>query len=291
MKLLLVVGLWLLCLPLFAYGDGLLDQGIRAMEQGDFQGAVAIFSQTIGDLPSVSYGNRCLAYLQLGEYERAELDCAEGLKHLPHNPELWLDRGLALYYLQDYDRAIDSFNQGIRLAPHDYRLLYDLGLAYSAKQQPDRSLAEFTKALSLVPPKESYDMAEILIDRGIEFMEIGELPASLGDFRHAIELTPGNSRAWFHQGCAHHRSNQLDLALKDFDRVLALEPRNPEAYKARALVQQQRGETSLALEDLDRASDYFWADQNFEAYAALQNLKGKWQTKRLTQVSLGLGAA
>lgn len=282
MKILLVVSLWLSCLPLFAYGDGLLDQGLKAMGRGDYQAAVEIFSQTIGDFPGISYGNRCLAYLQLGEYQRAEQDCTEGLKHLAHNPELWLDRGLAHYYQRDYEGAIADFQQGLALDPQNYRLFYDLGLAYSAKQQSHRGLVEYTKALGLVPPDQPHSIAEILIDRGIEFMEIGELPTALEDFHQAIELSPGNSRAWFHQGCAHQRSNQLDLALKDFDRVLALEPRNPEAYKARALVQKQRGETSLALVDLDRASDYFWADQNFEAYAQLQSLKGKWQVRRYT---------
>ncbi len=276
MRFLLAVSLWLLCLPFCAYGS----EGVKALVQGDYWSAVTIFSQTIESAPGPSYGNRCLAYLLLGEFHQAELDCTAGLAYLPQNPELWLDRGLARYHQGDYEGAIADFNRGIALDPANYRLFYNLGLAHSANHSPQASLSAYTQALALAPPDDLDARGEILTDRGIEWMMMGQLTAALTDFQTAIELNPDHSRAWFHRGCAHHRLHQLDLAIQDFDRVLSLEPRNPDAYKARAFVEQQQGEIDRALADLDRALDYFWADQNFTEYAALQILKEKWQIKR-----------
>lgn len=281
MKTLLVVGLWLLCLPFMVWGDNsLLTSGIEALESNNYQKAITIFSQTMGEFPGLSYGNRCLAYLLLKEYYKAELDCSRGLDYLPQNTEIWLNRGLALYYQQKYREAISDFTQGIELDKGDYRLYYDRALAYSALGQSDQGIADYSKALELIPKEETDAIAEVVTDRGIELMVKGEFRASLVDFHRGIALAPQNSRIWFHRGCAYHHLGQLHQAIADFDRVLSLDPQSAIAYKARGLVQRQMGNITQALADLDQASVYFLQAGEFQEYQNIQMIKQQWLVKR-----------
>ncbi|MCS6959673.1 MAG: tetratricopeptide repeat protein [Pseudanabaenaceae cyanobacterium SKYGB_i_bin29] len=274
MRLFLVVGLWLLCFPWWGEATTLVEAGIQALQSQQYARAVEIFSQTIDQAPALSYGNRCLAYLLLGIYDKAERDCDRALEYLPDNAEVWLDRGLARFHRGNYPGALADFDRGIALDPHNYRLFYDRALVYSAMGQSHRSLTDYEQALRLSPPVA--DRVEILTDRGIELMLGGQLEGALLDFQQATHLMPSHARAWFHQGCAHQRQGELDLALADFDRVLHLEPENPEAYRARAIVQKQRGKLRQAVTDLEWASFYFQQRGQQEEYTSVENLKFHW---------------
>ncbi|CAA9519411.1 MAG: hypothetical protein AVDCRST_MAG96-2846, partial [uncultured Segetibacter sp.] len=64
-----------------------LKLGVEKTTTGDLQQAVVKFTQAIkldSKLAAV-YSNRCLVYIQLGEYEPATMDCTQALQLNPKN--------------------------------------------------------------------------------------------------------------------------------------------------------------------------------------------------------------
>jgi tetratricopeptide (TPR) repeat protein len=62
-----------------------------------------------------AYFNRGLAYVQVGEYEKAIYDFTEVIRINPRYPEAFNNRGKAYYSEGQYDKAISDYTKAIEI--------------------------------------------------------------------------------------------------------------------------------------------------------------------------------
>ena len=74
-----------------------LNQGIKLLEQGDYQTAIDYLSKAIENNPKLvaAYYNRAIARHQLQEYQKAIADFTKGIQFNPSYTEACYNRGVA----------------------------------------------------------------------------------------------------------------------------------------------------------------------------------------------------
>jgi tetratricopeptide (TPR) repeat protein len=253
----------------------LSQQGIWALEHGQFEQALTIFDQMIqeraaltSDAPSAAvYANRCLVNLHLGRYPSAIADCTQAIEFQGTLTEPYLNRGLAYYRQGQFESALADYNAFLQRQPQDYRGFYNRGLVRLAQKALTEAQADFDHALTLASQEIGADeegstsssadvLATIYDDRGLSLLLAQEPDAAIASFTQAIALDPTNIRAYFNRGCACHQLGRTQEALADFAQVLALNPSHSRTYLERGLIRQAQGDRTGAIADLRTAATY-----------------------------------
>ena len=95
-----------------------MARGRARLEQGDFEGAIAAFSDALRANPRAAdaYYHRAVAYHRKGSSDRAIADYSEAIRLDPRLSGAYCGRGFAYHQKRDYRRAIASR----RRAPLDH---------------------------------------------------------------------------------------------------------------------------------------------------------------------------
>ncbi|MEO1210915.1 MAG: tetratricopeptide repeat protein [Cyanobacteria bacterium J06638_20] len=263
--------------------------GVAAYQAGHFQDAVLAFSDMLKAHPLYlkAYGNRCLAYLQLAEYDRAIADCTDALKlnaqdgSIPTsaNTELYLNRGLAYYRLAKYGQAIADFDAILATLP-DYRAFYNRGLAKFALQQYALAIADYDQSIRHSPSLSIQRLATVYDDRAIAYLALQQADKAIVDLTQAIALRPSDQRAFFNRACAHHQQGEYLLALQDFQQVLALDPNHFQAQFNVGLIHRQLGHRQQAYAFLKEAAMGFYENGEMVAFEAALEILQQLQTDK-----------
>jgi tetratricopeptide (TPR) repeat protein len=259
---LLFACLWLWLCPVARAGsaDDVLAAGADAVNVGDYEKALDLFTQAIAHSPELGYSDRCLVNLQMERYSAAIADCTKALSSNPENHESLLNLGLASQRLGRYEDAILSYRQVLQLDPHDYRAYYNLGLTEAALGQPTESIISYTRALEVYqgqPGSQPSAEAAIYRDRGVSRMLLADYTAAVADLDAAIQADPDDLWAYFNRGCAYHRSQNFVPALQDFSWVISQDERNAQAYFNRGVIYAQMGQKKDAVANLQQAAQQF----------------------------------
>lgn len=240
-----------------------LQRGVENIQLGNYIQAIKNFTDvielnlnTLNTNIGVAYSNRCLAYLQIGEYHNAVADCTLAINFVPNNTEAYLNRGLAEYRLGNYQTAVLDNNQAIKLKPDDFRAYYNRGIANAALKNHQQAIADYNLALTQTPQFSTL-LADIYNDRGLVNFELQNLSAALLDFSKAIRLNSADDRAYFNRGCACAQSKDHWGALRDFNEVVKLNPNNAIAYVNRGVAYHNLGYEQAAIKDLQTAANHF----------------------------------
>ena len=184
--------------------SALIRQGIEKIERGDYDGAIADYTQAIRLDPNNAnaYGNRGIAYGEKGDYDRAIADYNQAIRLDPNDPAAYYNRGIAYRRNGDYDRAIADYTQAIRLDPNDPAAYYFRGAAYNRKGDYDHAIADYTEV---------------------------------------IRLDPNEAGGYYNRGTAYSRKGDYDRAIADFEAALRINPNNADARRDLESVRQRRG--------------------------------------------------
>ncbi|MBD2338553.1 tetratricopeptide repeat protein [Calothrix sp. FACHB-156] len=241
-----------------------LQMGVEKISHSHYEEAIADFNQAIqlqnnlGQSDSgEAFSDRCLAYLQIQEYQQAIADCTQAINLSPENAEAYINRGLANYRQQDYLSAIADYQQAIALKPADFRAYYNLALAHAATDKYLEAIVDYNLALSQIPPSANLLLADIYNDRGLARLQMQDFEAAMADFSKAIQLDVNDYRAYFNRGCACGKKGDNFGALRDFSKVIRLNPSNGMAYVNRGVARYQLGYYQGAIADLQKASEFF----------------------------------
>ena len=100
-----------------AQADALLSDGLERAWEGDLEGAIKAFDQTIAVAPdlSVAYLNRGLAYDRQGESKAAIADLDRAVRHAPQSARAYYNRSLLLRKQGDTKRADVDEQRAINL--------------------------------------------------------------------------------------------------------------------------------------------------------------------------------
>ncbi len=96
------------------------QQANQRWEEGDYEGAIEVYSQAIPLEPNDAdaYNGRGFARYGLKDYQGAIEDYNEAIPLEPNDADAYNGRGFARYGLKDYQGAIEDYNEAIRLEPN-----------------------------------------------------------------------------------------------------------------------------------------------------------------------------
>lgn len=269
-----------------ASDPSLFSQGVQALEQGQYEQAIATFSQILLEATPAaasSYANRCLAHLYLNHYPEAVADCSQAIEIGSAGAEPYLNRGLAYYRQGDFEAALADYTVFLQDQPEDSRGFYNRGLVELAQRQLTEALQDFDRAIAIgqtlhFETASPRSLAQFYNDRGLAHL-LKQLPAAaVEDFDDAIALNPTDTRAYFNRGCACHQLGQEQEALSNFDRVLALDPSHSRTYLERGLVRYRLGDRSGAIADLETAAYHAHRQGALGLHHAVMNLLDSLRT-------------
>jgi len=261
-----------------------LAEGKAAFEKGDWDEAIAAFSQVLNIDPkqAIAFYDRGMAKSNKGELNGAVSDFSQAISLDPKMSEAYLSRGEAKAVQKDVDAAIADYTQAINIDPKMAIAFYKRGTirtqkddsegaladltqsilldpnqasAYSnrgfvrqAQRDLDGAIADYTQALSINPK-----LAQTYFNRGSVRAAKADLDGAISDFNKALDLDPKMARAYYQRGNAKNTKNDLDGALADYSQALTLDPKLTPALTDRALTKQAKGDLKGALADFNQA--------------------------------------
>jgi tetratricopeptide (TPR) repeat protein len=174
---------------------------------------------------AAGYSNRCWAYSDKGDPDRAIADCNEAIRLDPKLANAYLNRGKAYSDKDDFDRAIADYDQAIELNPKSSMAYNNLCDAYLDKGDNDQAITDCNQAIGLDPK-----FAVAYRNRGNAYRYKGEVASAVADYNQAIELNPRSYQNYLARGLLSLGAGDLSKALADINQASALNPKD--AYTA-----------------------------------------------------------
>lgn len=165
----------------------MLQRGLRALENGDSEQAIAALTESLRLRPddADAYYNRGLAHVRLGNFEAARKDYTAALRIRPEFPEAYTNRAVTYARRGRLDEAIADCTAAIDLNPADALAYRNRGLAHHDQRRYAAALADFNQALQL-----DNGLAEAYFNRAHTFQQLGEPDKAAADFAEAHRLDP-----------------------------------------------------------------------------------------------------
>ncbi|MCY3832853.1 MAG: tetratricopeptide repeat protein [Chloroflexi bacterium] len=137
-----------------AFEDNYFEQGLRLLDGGDFDEAVAMFDRAIklglGDLAAI-HVCRGEALAGLGRWEAAIESVNAALAIEPYLAAAYYERGLIRSQQGDFDLAINDYTMAIHIEPDFAEAYFSRALAYEERKRYAEAEADLTRALDLNP--------------------------------------------------------------------------------------------------------------------------------------------
>jgi len=197
------------------WDDGRLNEAIV-----EFNEAITEYSKaTIVDplMLAVTYHERGMAYLHLGQPQQAIEDFDEALRLIPQRAVFYLNRGVAYNALGQTEYALQDLDEAIRIDPRDAMAYYNRAASYVALSQFPRGLQDIDKAIQLDP-----HFALAYSSRGVVYVNMGQYQRAIEDYGNAIRLNPELAVAYANRAFVYIRLNRDLEAERDMDRAIAL---------------------------------------------------------------------
>ena len=223
----------------------LLDRGIMFSRLGNYEKAIADFTQVIQLNPNLSSGyvlrGRALyanALRVINVHITSDNDITEDDEQDFEEEQSEEPSGtqLAGFKTEAFEQAISDFTRAIRLDNHNAVLFRERGQVYSSKGDFERAITDFNQALRL-----NSAFFQVYNNRGSAYFSIRNFNRAIADFTQAIQFNPGYANAYFNRGSVYFEINDFDRAIADFETVLLINPNDEEALKWLEYARQRRG--------------------------------------------------
>ncbi len=242
------------------------EQAHSHFAEGDYNHAIADFSEAIRINPELAHVNRCrllrnraLAYRSQGDCDKAIADYSEVIRRHPDFARAYHDRALAHRTKRDYDQAIADCLEAVRLASDDGSEDYgsvcaasyrERGDAYYGKGEYDRALDDYNEAIRICP-----QWGLVYNQRGRTYAAQGEFNRAIEDYARSLELDQEFAYLYYYnRGCAYYRSRVYDKAIADLSLAIERRPDYGNAYRSRSRAYGRLGLETEAEADLAKAN-------------------------------------
>jgi tetratricopeptide (TPR) repeat protein len=145
----------------------LFTQGLEKYKAGDYQGAIATFTQAIRLNPKVAevYVARGNAYYDQGDKQTALKDYNQAIGVNPNYAAAYVERGNARDDLGDRKAAIEDYNQAIRLNPNLAEAYDNRAITYIRLSKKEEAIADLQKAAQLYQQQGKSDKYQAALER------------------------------------------------------------------------------------------------------------------------------
>jgi putative GTP pyrophosphokinase len=150
--------------------DDLLLNALFAHNKNRFDEAIGFYTRILemnppGDISSLIYKHRGMAYFARSHYEEAILDFTKALELDPKSYKAPYYRGVVSSVLRRYSEAIEAFNQSLEINPYQAYCLYRRGQAWYHLEDYPQALADCEAALSLEPFESAKKLRRLLQEK------------------------------------------------------------------------------------------------------------------------------
>jgi tetratricopeptide (TPR) repeat protein len=230
------------------------------MDKGEFDRALAECNAAIraDSKYPIAYINRCLVRVRKGDFDQAIADCSDGIRLDPKTANAYSNRCAAWILKGELDRAITDCNEAIRLNPRYADAFYARCNAWNSKGDFDRAISDCSEVIRLAPKA-----APAYTDRGNAWQLKGEFDIAMADCNEAIRLVPKTAEAYMVRGMAWRDKGEHDRAIADYSEAIRLNTRQQSlAYAFRGEVWRLKGDLDRALADQDKAIGLYTSRTN-----------------------------
>jgi len=232
----------------------LIDNGMQHIDEGNYEGAIKLFSSAIELAPQdvEAYFWRGYSYYLIGQRIRAVEDINKAIELDPELAEAYLYRGLINYSKGDFDGAIADYDTTLKFDPENEVALCNRGNLFDDNGNPDRAIIDYNKAIEINPFSSlGYH------NRGLAYSHKGDSNRAIKDLDKAIELNPEYVMAHNSRCSVYRNLEKSDLAIQDCNKAIELDPNTAFAYFNRGLVYLLGGDFDHALEDFEKTVELY----------------------------------
>ena len=122
------------------------------------------------------------------------------------------------------------------------------GEAHYLDGEYDQAFSELTKAIEIDPGD-----SRAYVSRGVAYNDKSEYDLAIADFTKVIEIKPTDARAYVHRGMAYGNKGEYDLSVADHSKAIEIDPMITDPYKDRARAYYYKGEYDKAWKDVYEA--------------------------------------
>ena len=204
------------------------------------------------------YKDRCAAYLNLGELDKAELQCQVAREFNEADPEVLNNLGIVEYRRGKLNASKKFFIRALRLNNDMAQAYVNLGVVALDQNDLPTARDRFLQALRINP-----EYAEARHDLGLAYMGMNQLPHAEKTFLMLVATAPQLSQGYANVGSVMLLTARPKEAVAWFEKAIDLEQGYPEAWRGKgaallALGQDQRPRCSKRETEAWAGSAAIW---------------------------------
>ncbi len=233
--------------------DDFFIQAEDKYDKGDYQGAIADYSQALKINPNLAQ-----AYYRLGLTRSKSGDNQKAVENLQKATELFTaqgkkadairSQGVVRSLLKDYKGAIAALTEAIRLNVKDTLAYNNRGNARSELGDLQGAIADYSQALNINP-----NYTQAYINRGNARSASKDKQGAIADYNQALKINPNYALAYNNRGIARSDLGDLQGAIADYNQALNINPNYANAYYSRGNASSALGDLQSAIADYSQA--------------------------------------
>lgn len=236
-----------------AHVEAYRTMGKVFLNTGNPRKAVEAFTRALKITPNapMDLAKRADAYLNLGEFAKAEVDLSAALEGADNDSDKWewlRNRGIVRTMQNRLSEAEQDLAGAIKLNPSNAKAWFWQGKTREAIGKSEEALEDYSKALSI-----DSSMVNAWAERGMVKVKLGMAKEALTDFDTALELSPRNPIFLIERAEAYMALRDHDGAELDYTAAIEASPGAAFCRYARAIARHGAGNKKGAIEDYDKA--------------------------------------
>jgi tetratricopeptide (TPR) repeat protein len=230
--------------------DKILTIGRNALYFEDYVLSIQYFNQVIKVKPYLSepYMYRCIAKIQLGDYEGAETDGTEAINRNPFTPQAFYARGFARMKLEKFTDAYNDFSKALEFSPNSQHLLVSRMDASDRSGNHQEALQDAETLIRLFPKVSGF-----YYERGRIFLSLKDTISSEKSFNQFIAADSTNPAGWSARGLLKLQQNKKNEAYQDYSKAINLKSAYFGDYLNRGIINVDLKRYMEALNDYEYA--------------------------------------
>lgn len=164
-----------------------------------------------------SHHSRNVAPEQTKLYEQAQEDMSEGIRLMPREVGLYINRAFLRYELDDYFGAMADYDYALTLDPVNVPALFNRALLRMETRDFDRAVGDLTRVLELDPTD-----YRALYNRAVAYGEKRATDLAITDVNAIIEGLPDLPEAYYMRSDLHRTAGRMAQAERDYKKALQL---------------------------------------------------------------------
>lgn len=203
--------------------DELFRQGVALWRKGEKGPALDALTQASVLAPQeATYpANLSAAYVELGEWSKAEAASRQALALAPQRAESWHGLGNALAGQQRWEEAAAAYEQAAILKPELPNCDQTAAQAWAKAGQPQRALQRYVRAAAGLQGR---DDPELLSALAATLTQLNQLDQPVELYRRVAGMLPQNGPAQNNLGMSYQMLGRYEEAIACYRRALAIEP-------------------------------------------------------------------